>query len=93
MNFLDIALTDDSAVAISSSVVLNFTFPEKILKSDKNGYATGSLDDSFTADSENNKDTKSVVIQVHAVPCIDGQLVDQESTLSDFLSIEKSQFA
>ena len=54
MNFVDLALTDDSAVAISSSVVLNFTFPEKILKSDKNGYATHQNDDSFNDDSENN---------------------------------------
>ena len=72
MNFVDIALTDDSAVAISSSVLLNFTFPEKILKSDKNGYAVNSLDDSFTAESENNAGSKNVIIQVHAIPCIDG---------------------
>jgi len=76
MNFVDLALTDDSAVAISSSVVLNFTFPEKILKSDKNGYATNNADDSFTDDSENNQDKRNINIQVHAIPCIDGQLVD-----------------
>jgi len=72
MNLFDIALTDDSAVAIGSSVLLNFTFPEKILKSDKNGYATNNLDDSFTAESENNTANKNMIVQVHAIPCIDG---------------------
>jgi len=45
MTFVDIALTEDSAVAISSSVVLNFTFPEKIINSDKNGNLNSSMDE------------------------------------------------
>jgi hypothetical protein len=72
MNFVDLSLTEDSAVAISSSVVLNFTFPETITMSDKNGGGNYSMDDSFAADSENNSGKKVVNIQVYAIPCIDG---------------------
>ena len=53
MNFQDIALTENSAVGIGSSVLLNFTFPSKILKSDKNGYAaTNKTDESITVDGQ-----------------------------------------
>jgi hypothetical protein len=50
MTFVDLALTDDSAVAISSSVILNFTFPEKIISPDRNGNVNSSYDESFTGD-------------------------------------------
>jgi hypothetical protein len=47
MTFVDLALTDDSAVAISSSVILNFTFPEKITSPDRNGNLNSSMDEQF----------------------------------------------
>ncbi len=53
MNFVDLALTDDSAVAISSSLVLTFTFPEVILAS-RNGGDNNSFNESYANDSEAN---------------------------------------
>jgi hypothetical protein len=50
MSFVDLALTEDSAVAISSSVLLNFTFPEKIVSQDKNGNLNSSQDESFSGE-------------------------------------------
>ena len=50
MSFVDLALTEDSAVAISSSVILNFTFPEKIVSPDKNGNLNSSQDESFSGE-------------------------------------------
>ena len=50
---MDLALTDDSAVAISSSLVLNFTFPDVILAS-RNGGDNNSFNESYANDSEAN---------------------------------------
>ena len=51
MSFLDIALTEDSAVAIGSSVLLTFTFPEVISVS-KAKNNDGSFEFSKPVDSE-----------------------------------------
>jgi hypothetical protein len=51
MSFLDMALTEDSAVAIGNSVLLTFTFPEVISVS-KAKSTDGSFEFSKPADTE-----------------------------------------
>lgn len=60
MTFVDLALTDDSAVAISSSVVLNFSFPERINGSDKNNKNADTSIDEISVEGKEKTKTVSI---------------------------------
>lgn len=70
MNFSEICLSSGTAVGIGSSVLLTVTFPEQ-----------------EADDDEPMADIKKKKQQLHlfAVPCIDGELVENEGTLARLL--------
>jgi hypothetical protein len=73
MSFLDMALTEDSAVAIGNSVLLTFTFPEVIhVTKAKNNDSSFEFSKPIESETSADGQKATVTIPVHAIPCIDG---------------------
>lgn len=78
MNFRDIAISQDSAVAISRSIMLNFEIQDPDDSEDE-GRPTR------LAPGTNGKKDGVTCVSIHAIPVFDGHLISSESDIQDNL--------
>ena len=83
-SFRDITLSEDSATAISRSVLLTFTIPD--IEDQQEDDESSQLQYSRSMTKKNQLgDDQETVISIHAIPVYDGSLVKSENDLAEYL--------
>ena len=75
MNFRDVTISQDSAVAISRSIMLNFEIQDPEDSDEENSRPTRLVNNAMS------KKDQVTCVSVHAIPVYDGHLINSESDI------------